>query len=236
MRPDEAFVGDSLVTFLGGPARASFREGGDPPDLLVVIDGGEVGVEVTRLSQFTIAADGTLGNRLSDDIFGTRLLDDLDRALGPLLPNDVDLIVVLEMPAENGKRFSSLLRAWIEKIVETPAIGAKHKTRLQGAEVKVTVVGHRGREKRIVGLVGNLNSSPDIGLNARLVLEDRIRTKNDICVGLGQPIWLALLNEYWLADFESYVLAYKAVQLQHCFERILVVDGGGTVGELKREA
>ena len=78
----------------------------------------------------------------------------------------------------------------------------------------------------------NTNSSADIGLNARLVLEDRIRTKSEICASLPKPIWLAVLNDYWLADADSYAVAGQQLKLGHCFERIFLVSDGGTVNEL----
>jgi hypothetical protein len=83
-----------------------------------------------------------------------------------------------------------------------------------------------------VGFVVNTNSSPDIGLNARLVLEERIRTKNEICALLPQPVWLAVLNDYWLADADTYALAGRHIRLDHCFERIFLVSDKGVVNEL----
>ena len=53
VRPDEEFVGRALVAFFGGPSNAAMSEGDDPPDLYLSVSGTRVGVEVTRLSQFT---------------------------------------------------------------------------------------------------------------------------------------------------------------------------------------
>ena len=90
--------------------------------------------------------------------------------------------------------------------------------------------------KKIAGFVVNTNSSADIGLNARLVLEDRIRTKSKICASLPRPIWLAVLNDYWLADADTYAVAGRQLNLQHCFERIFLVSDRGAVNELAVEA
>lgn len=78
----------------------------------------------------------------------------------------------------------------------------------------------------------NTNSSADIGLNARLVLEDRIRTKSEICALLPKPIWLAVLNDYWLANSDTYAVAGRQLTLSHCFERIFLVSDKGAVNEL----
>ena len=73
---------------------------------------------------------------------------------------------------------------------------------------------------------------PDIGLNALLVLEERIRNKSKLCASLRKPLWLAMLNDYWLADAQTYLAASKRIKLTHCFERLFLVSDGGTVTEL----
>ena len=87
MRPDEAFVSGALVTFLGGPSSVSASDGEDPPDLYLTFNDARVGVEVTRLSQFTFEPNGTLGNRATQDTFGMRLLEDLNATVG-LIPSN----------------------------------------------------------------------------------------------------------------------------------------------------
>lgn len=54
MRSDEEFVGRALVEFFGGSSCASVSDGEDPPDLYLTAGPSRVGVEVTRLSQFTL--------------------------------------------------------------------------------------------------------------------------------------------------------------------------------------
>lgn len=100
MRDEEVFVAEALVEHLGGPSRASYDEGDDPPDVALKWDGRDIGVEVTRLIQKTFQGDGSLGNRASDDAFGLRLVDDLNSTLGGQLPSDLDIIIHLEMPVE----------------------------------------------------------------------------------------------------------------------------------------
>ena len=95
MRRDEQFVAHALVEHLGGPSVVAAFDGPDPPDLFLKFGGQRVAVEVTRLSQFTIASDGTLGTRATADAFGLRLLNDLDSELGALVPDELSLLVGL---------------------------------------------------------------------------------------------------------------------------------------------
>lgn len=232
MRRDEAFVARALVQFLGGPEAVSASDGEDPPDLLLTFAASRVGVEVTRLSQFTFEPDGTLGNRATQDFFGLRLLDELDKKIGPSLPDDIGLLVGLWVPVSNAARFRKSLADWVAKVASAPMKDMQYEREIEGTRTSISVIHECPTGKKIAGFVVNKNSSSDIGLNARLVLEDRIRTKNEICVLLPKPIWLAVLNDYWLADGDSYVAACQHLKLAHCFERLFLVSDVGKVSEL----
>lgn len=232
MRRDEIFVANALVNFIGGPSLASASDGEDPPDLYLSFGGTRIGVEVTRLSQFTFEPDGTLGNRATQDFFGLRLIEELNSKIGPLLPSDTSLVVGLWVPVESAARFRKSLIAIVTKIAQTPKHGLQQDLEIEGTKISISVIPERPTGKKIVGFVVNKNSSADIGLNARLVLEDRIRTKSAICAFLPKPIWLAVLNDYWIADVESYDTACRQLCIAHCFERILLVSDVGAVNEL----
>ena len=232
MRSDEEFVGRALVEFFGGSSCASVSDGEDPPDLYLTAGPSRVGVEVTRLSQFTLEPGGTLGNRTTQDSFGLRLLDELDAKLGASLPDDVSLMIVLRVPVSNAAGFRKGLTEWVKKIALAPEKGLEQEREIVGSRTSISVIPERPTGKKIVGCVVNTNSSADIGLNARLVLEDRIRTKSEICALLPKPIWLAVLNDYWLANTDTYAVAGRQLTLSHCFERIFLVSDKGAVNEL----
>ena len=232
MRSDEEFVGRALVEFFGGSSCASVFDGEDPPDLYLTAGASRVGVEVTRLSQFTLEPGGSLGNRTTQDSFGLRLLDELDAKLGPSLPDDVSLMIVLRVPVSNAAGFRKGLTEWVKNIALAPEKGLEQEREIVGSRTSISVIPERPTGKKIVGCVVNTNSSADIGLNARLVLEDRIRTKSEICALLPKPIWLAVLNDYWLANTDTYAVAGRQLTLSHCFERIFLVSDKGAVNEL----
>jgi len=232
VRRDEEFVGRALVGFLGGPLRASMSDGENPPDLYLSVGGSRIGVEVTQLSQFTFEPDGTLGNRATQDFFGIQLLNELNAKVGPALPEDISLLIGLWVPVPNASRFKKTLTEWVTQIAAAPKQGFAEERELEGSRANISVISQRPSGKKIAGFVVNRNSSADIGLNARLVLEDRIRTKAEICAALPKPIWLAVLNDYWLADANTYAVASRQLNLSHCFERVFLVSDQGTVDEL----
>lgn len=232
MRPDEAFVAGALVDFLGGPSCASAFDGEDPPDLYLTYGPSRVGVEVTRLSQFTFEPDGGLANRTTQDFFALRLIEEINDKIGPSIPDGISLYVGLWMPVSNAVKFRKGLAEWVTEIASALQKGTKWERKIEGCKITVSVIPERPSGKKIVGHVANTKSSVDICLNARLVLEDRIRRKSEICATLPKPIWLAVLNDYWLADVDSYTIAYRQLELTHCFERIILVSEDGKANEL----
>jgi hypothetical protein len=46
------------------------------------------------------------------------------------------------------------------------------------------------------------------------------------------PLFVALFNDYWLADAHAYKYALSFLSPAHSFEKILVVNGDGTVDSI----
>jgi sulfur transfer protein SufE len=236
MRPDEEFVAKALVSFFGGPSVVSAFDGEDPPDFYLSFCAARVGVEVTRLSQFTFEPDGSLGNRSTQDSFGLRLIEDLNTKLANSVPHDLSLLIGLWVPVQKPALFRKRLFSWITQVAANPEMGLHQEQQIAGAKASVWIIPARPSGKKVVGFVFNENSSVDIGLNALLILQDRIRTKSEICQKSPKPIWLAMLNDYWIADADSYELAARRLKLEHCFQRIFIVSDVGAVREIVVEA
>ena len=65
-------------------------------------------------------------------------------------------------------------------------------------------------------------------------MEERIATKTKKCSAFASkgPVWLALRNDYFLADVETYRQAFAQIQHPHVFEKILLISGNGSVATL----
>lgn len=121
----------------------------------------------------------------------------LNATVGLSLPTDIGLLVGMEVPVPNAAKFRKKLVAWVSQIAAAPVLGEQHETTIENSKATVSVVPERSTGKKIAGFVANNNSSADILANARVVIENRIRTKSDLCTRLAKPVWLALLNDYW---------------------------------------
>ena len=85
-----------------------------------------------------------------------------------------------------------------------------------------------------MSIIVNENSRADILNNAQAILSDRILDKVDKCKDIkhkGQ-LWLALFNDYWLADYETYANALATIDIDHYFKRIYVIMDTGTVHQI----
>jgi hypothetical protein len=173
-----------------------------------------------------------MGNRATQDSFGLRLLNEIDSKLGPSLPDDVSFLVGIELPVSNAARFRKGLLDWVAEVALNQLADAQYDRLIEGSNASISVIPARPTGEKIVGFVVAKNSKADILLNARLVLADRIRIKNELCARLRKPIWLALLNDYWLADAETFAIAARQINAAHCFERVFLVSGSGVVSDL----
>jgi hypothetical protein len=93
--------------------------------------------------------------------------------------------------------------------------------------------GSRESRKKVVGGVINRSSSADLLENAICMLTERIATKAKKCNRiLHRPLWLALLNWFWLADEDTYRRAFAMCTVDHPFARLELVGHSGEVTTL----
>ena len=80
----------------------------------------------------------------------------------------------------------------------------------------------------------NRFSNSNILANVLYMLEERISTKALKCskLSFGGPIWLALINGYFLTDADTYRHGMQFITVDHPFEKILLVSEDGSVDML----
>lgn len=239
LRPEEVFVRDCLIQVLGGPEAVSARDGENPPDFYLSFNGTLRAVEVSRLAPVTFKPSGKIGNRLSDDSFGISLCDSLNKRLGPQIPDGRALFLNIRLPVKDATRFRPAVRKLLEEsvIIDGPFTGTR-EFRVMQAALGITWVPQQRSGKKVVGIAQNEHADPDILLNATVILCERLGEKEELCSRLNPavPRWLGLLNDYWLADAETYAQAYARCQRQHSFERIYLVSDTSAVALLHAES
>lgn len=198
----------------------------DPPDLYLQFKGTTIAVEVTRLSPVSFDEKGVAQNRSTQDNFGLNVCDELNELLSKNIQSDIDLILELYVPVSDPRKYKKELLAYLRTLIgQEIEVGNRLETYLSGEKVSVLVLPHRDRQKRIAGLVFNKNASPLIQVNAQVILADRISDKVKKCakIKFDGPLWLALLNDYFLSDKNTYIQAIQSIETAHNFDRIYLI-------------
>jgi hypothetical protein len=226
LNDDEQFVMESLSSSFGG----AWRPGEDPPDAYLMQGNVEVALELSTLTQNVVGTTGTLESRLSQDIGVLRICDELDEELGDLIGSASYAILTLHAPVDKLRKFRSILKG---RIIEIVNAGTAEDVSLDisGNNVNVHVVkGQRPSGKKVVGIVANQNSNPNISSNVDFILSHRIQAKTQKCSKVThRPLWLALFNDYWLAELNSYRYAMQQYSERHPFGKILLISGNREV-------
>jgi hypothetical protein len=233
LRSDEEFViGSVAAHFLG-----SWWPGENPPDAYLKAGDETTAVEISTLTQHVSDGRGGSKPRLSEDSTALWLANALNEELQELVPDGLLVMLTLASPILKAKKVKTQLKGKISNLLSS-ACECEATEVILGNQINIQVVADdRPSGKKIVGLITNANSSPDILRNAWHILEDRIIVKASKCSSLPfvGPKWLALLNDYWLADNDTYQQAFDSFTADHPFEKILLVSGDGSVAVLREK-
>ena len=222
LKPDEEFVIRALAAKFDG----QWSPGEDPPDAYLTMGQETIAVEISTLTQHVTNARGGMKSRLSDDSAALRLAEELDEELRATIPRGCMVVLTLRAPITKLRPTKSALR---ERIAALAVNNASQEIEVErailGNRIAVSISSYDGSdEKRVVAAIINSNSDPRIDLNARLILEERIATKAQKCGALpfDGPVWLALFNDYFLADEATYRQVLAQLSDTHPFEKIVL--------------
>jgi hypothetical protein len=187
-------------------------------------------VEITTLTQHVSDGRGGTKSRLSEDAAAVWVAQTLNAELQSSIPDGRVVMLTLTSPVFKAKRTKDLLK---EKIIECVSNAGESQCEVSILDNKINihVMPYDGPSAKVLGAIASANSSPDILKNAWAILEDRIAVKAVKCSSLAFAgnKWLALLNDYWLADSDTYRQAFGLFSVDHPFEKILLVSTEGAI-------
>lgn len=228
LRADERLVVEAIAQRYG----ATWRDGEDPPDAYVSIEGQEILLEVTQLSE-QVQVAGEQVPRRTHDASGIRILSELNNSLEPDFPSNRCIVLILNMPVENPRVFKRELVNELRRMIAGAPNGDVELT-IGNSIVQVRFLDRNPGDKAVTGAVSNSAASPYIVGNVKLSLKDRVLVKEQICSALKfqGACWLGLYNDYFLADERTYQQALAELNLQHSFEKIFLVSDTGVVFDI----
>ena len=229
LRPDEQFCIEAVVSSVGG----QWSEGEDPPDAYLNTGNERIAVEISTLTQYVTDHSAGFKPRLSEDTTAIRLCNELNHDLKNDIPENRTILLILSAPINSARKLKRKLIDEIMALVGSAASNDVTVTReIMGNKITIHLIPNdRPSGKKIVGAVQNENSSADILANATAILADRIDIKTQKCKSLqsGDPLWLVLFNDYWLADIDTYRQAMSKLSVDHPFKKILIISGNKSV-------
>jgi hypothetical protein len=208
---------------------------GKCPDAYLTFNAKTIAVEITTLTQYVTDELGTRP-RASDDAPIDRLVDCLNAKLHDLIPARYSIGLVLSTPIlKLRKTTADLAECLRNRLLDIPSFERDREIEIHGNIVKISLHGHEEiRSQKVWAMAANRHSNANILLNAIQILEDRISAKAKKCAALvgKQPLWLALLNDYWLADSGTYEHALSCISTVHPFDKILLIHRNRAVYRL----
>jgi hypothetical protein len=234
LREDEEFVITSIARAFSG----IWRPGENPPDAYLMLGSEAIAVEISTLTQHVSDEKGTRP-RLSDDVPTAAFANVLNDELGHLIPDGHTIGLILSSPIlQHRKTKAKLALILRECIADLSSLREDRKIEINGNRITI-YLNHHGEAgyKKVSATFTNRGSNPNILANVNRILQDRILTKARKCLHLdrSQRIWLALLNDYWLTEADTYRYALMQMSLEHQFEKILLVNEDGSAHILNEE-
>jgi len=237
LKPIEEFVKDCLVKHFG-PNISKAQEGEDPPDIYLTINNKKIAVEITRLTPISFNQNGVTQNRYTQDCFADNLIKEFDSKLKDRIPLGIDISLTFSVPVTNPRKYKKILFKYLtKKLEEGVTVGEVAEVELSGSKVRVSFIPHMDQSlKKIVGIIENKGSNPDVLKNAKVILEERILDKVEKCERIqSQGLkWLALFNDYWPANYNTYARALSNISVKHDFESIFIISDEGQVNRINK--
>jgi hypothetical protein len=226
MKGSERFVIDIVAAWFSG----SPRSGEDPPDAYLTIGDREIAVEISTLTQYVTDKRGRRP-RFSDEKFAQDFIRELKLALNELVPEGQRIGLSLSLPILEPQKAKAALTNFLRQNLVKQSLTTDTDVQFFGNSFAIRI--HYGGGERIFAFIAHRSSNPDVPLNAKAkqVIEECVTKKARKCVGLvgKSKLWLALLNDYPLADANEYKIALAHSAVEHPFEKIVLVSRDGTV-------
>ncbi len=229
LKEDEIFALNVLIDSLGG----SYHAGEDPPDAYLEMGENKIAVEVTQLIEPAYQDDGSINPRIKEEAVAERIGEKIKRDYSGRIQTKQSLLIEFSVPVTNSRKSERELRNELDKLIDVihaEALQAPYDVKIND-NVAISFYEYDkevSAERRIEYFIFNGKVSDDIVENVKTTLAERINDKKTKIKDNheGSEYWLLLLSNVWLADRNTYDLAYAEASLSHDFDKIYVVLSG----------
>jgi hypothetical protein len=202
------------ITAVSKKLSCTWRPSENPPDAYLILPSHEIAVEISTLVQRITDGRGTR-SRIADDAPGIQLVAELNDELQHLVPDDIQIGFTVRTPILKFRKTKGTLVKFLrQQLPDMVLSDSVTELCLCGNTIQFIRYPRSPSDRpKICGIATHGSSSANIDMNAWNTLEDRIIEKSRKCNGIWarMPVWLVLLNEYWLADADSYRQALASI-------------------------
>lgn len=248
----EKFVADSLVTHYREEGKpVDYREGEDPPDIYLDIDGSIIAVEITEIDT------NVINNRKTLDRGYLQFIDSLNKSHIDILPEGIGLLIHFyhnnTKVGKVKKEFMKILSSFMDSdsIVISNKIESsigrvsftleflKTKNAKSGFAGSVGQYGGKSKKSRDINEVSKQIAESNLSLMSTATVQDRIIDKNEKCKYLQSPVHLALYDNYYnkfteftdTRHFDFYNEVMSTIPSFGLFEKVMIIFENGDVLE-----
>lgn len=203
-------------------------EGSDPPDLIAILNGARIPVEVTQAFDKSLR-NNELENRLTQDNAIGDICNSINVVLDNRIPSNRTLLLIIEGPAREYAAFKKSLIKLIQAIIDDKVkfdklYSTSMKILVNDVPVRLKLLDSSPERKRISAIIANRNSIPEINRHVSLVLGDRIKDKEIKIHSINGEKWLVIINRMVLPSIENFVEAFSELEVEHTFTKIFLID------------
>lgn len=250
LKGKEEFVGETLQKFyISKYGKASYKEGGDPPDIYLNLDGKDIPVEISELDE------NSLQGRKTVDRGYLTYIDNLDKILKLSIPKEIRIFISFYHYNNKVSKINKKFKKYLEKLINNIQIGEEFEDCIDEVCFKIKILKSKGDCRKIIGsttpfglqhkksrdvnIVNQYLSEFSLDEKTKNILLDRISDKNKKCEYIKKPIWLALYDNYYnkFTSFEDdeHIKHYHNIMDEiddyGIFEKVIIVFQNGDVLE-----
>ncbi|WP_312654165.1 hypothetical protein [Proteiniclasticum sp.] len=214
----------------------TIEEGDDPPDYLLTINNEKIALELTNISSL-IEVNGELKNSIEFIIPLDSIIESLNDRFSSFLNPKYNLLLIIILPVINYRKFNLSIYKAVKNLLLTDY--------LVESEGSIIICDNYIRWKK----VDNLSSIPRIRFMESFDDKHSVVVDNQITNMLIKSIklkskkmenlsstymsqkWLCLRSNYFLATKHDYSLAFDNLNIEHDFNKILIIDNDNEVIE-----
>jgi hypothetical protein len=213
---------------------ATWQLGSDPPDACLTVAGKRVAVDITTLKRRGAGSGHAAKPRLRFDKVATRVIEQLQAALGATVPDGITVALTITAPIRLPAKTAAALEDKIQTLLGQASLGRDRKDTIHGNRVRIRFLKNEsGPAPKMIGFVHNSDSDPVLLLNMTGELLGLISgNAGRRPARLAGDRWLVATGAGEISHLETYRYISSQLRMPAGFKKILLVFRDGSVGVL----